>query len=163
TGKETRRWKQRSDSAAVFAADGKRVAWMGYDEELGIARAWTAALGDERPHAVGEPTNVFEAPALSPDGKVLAVPTAGRVIVLRDVVTGKDLRPFDAHTSRVGELALAKDGHTLVSGDRIEVLAWDWPSGRLRRRFPAERPSADSALRVVAGGRVLYREARGTV
>jgi len=163
TGKETRRWKQRSDSGPVFAADGKRVAWMGYDNEVGIAYAWVAAIGDARPHAVGAATNVFAAPDLSPDGKVLAVLTDGRAVVLRDVATGKDLRPFDAHTSPVYRLALAGDGRTLVSGDRNEVLTWDWQTGRLLRRFPAEQPDVESALAVVAGGRLLCRRPDGTV
>ncbi|MBI1914556.1 MAG: WD40 repeat domain-containing protein [Planctomycetes bacterium] len=167
TGKEIRRWKRRFDgdlvSNLVFAADGKRVAWSDHDKDWGSVHAWVAGVGDARPHAVGETSSVFEAPAFSPDGKMLAVPTAGHVIVLRDVVTGKDLRPFEAHTSWVDDLALAADGRTLVSGDRFEVLAWDWPSGRLLRRYPTERPGAESALRVVAGGRVLCRGTDGLV
>src|SRR5205823_3485946 len=40
---------------------------------------------------------------------------------------------------------------------------WDWPTGRLLRRFPTERPGVESPLRALAGGRVLCRGVDGIV
>jgi RNA polymerase sigma factor (sigma-70 family) len=160
TGKQTHAWKQRSDSAVVFSADGKRLAWSGYGP--GIAHAWTVRRDEARPHAVGGPTNCFQPPALSRDGKVLAIPTDGRAVVLRDPETGKELCPLEAHASPVYQVA-SSDGRVLVSRDRSEIIAWDWPTGRLLRRHPTEPLSGEVPLQPLPGGRMLCRSPEGIV
>ncbi len=155
TGKEIRRWKRRPDSAPVFAPDGKRLAWNGYDEERGIARAWVVGLDEERPRALGTPTNSFDAPCFSPDGKVLAVPYDGKAVLLRDVATGRDLLPLEAHASPVVRVSPALERRVIVSRDRNDVIAWDWPTGRLLRRYPVEPPAGEGAVALLPGGRVL--------
>src|SRR5439155_1539837 len=87
--------------------------------------------------------------ALSPDGKA---------VLLRDATTGGDVLPFDAHASPVYRLAPGAGGRVLVSGDRGAVLAWDWRSGRLLRRFPAEGADGERALAALADGGVLVAD-----
>src|SRR5262249_45743913 len=109
---------------------------------------------------VGPPTNNFQAPCFSPDGKVLAVVTDGKAVLLLDAATGKDVLPLDAHRSSVYGLSLSADGRSLVSHDRGAVLPWAWRTGRLLRRYPAEGAGGETALATVAGGKVLVADRR---
>jgi WD40 repeat protein len=167
TGKEIRRWKQRSGRKlfdhVVFSPDSKRLAWSYIEEDGWVPRAWVGGVGDVQPQALGDRNKGFHACAFSPDGKAIAGESEGHVIVLPDIATGKALHPFDAHTSLVIDIALAADGRTLLSSDCFEVLSWDVSTSQLLRRFPTERPGAESALRVLAGGRVLCRGPDGIV
>ncbi len=156
TGKETRSWRQRTDSLVVFSRDGKRLAWTGYDPSP--ARVWLADRDGEAPRAVGAPTNCFTAPAFSPDGKALAVLTDGGVVEVRDVATGKNLLPFDGHDGPVTRLVVTEDGAGVVSSGRDGVLAWDVATGRVVRRHGDYYAEGEATLAVLAGGRLLTGE-----
>jgi RNA polymerase sigma factor (sigma-70 family) len=134
TGKELRGWGRRADGRPAFSADGKRLAWTGYDEQAGIARLWVVDRDGAAPQAVGTPVNNFEPPCFSADGKVLAVVTDAGAVQLRDVAAGKEVVPLDAHDSPVLGVALTADGRHVVSRTRTGIFAWEARTGRLLRR-----------------------------
>jgi RNA polymerase sigma factor (sigma-70 family) len=143
TGKELAHWKQRSDSAPVFSADGSRVAWSGYDNAIGIAYVWVADVKDGKPKHVGLPTNSFSAPALSADGKTVALIDDGGALVLRDAQTGIDLTPIDGHTGKVWGARLTPDGRHIVTRDRNRFLVWERAASKLLRRYPDDLPEGE--------------------
>jgi WD40 repeat protein len=146
TGKELAHWKQRSDSAPVFSADGSRVAWSGFDNVLGVAYVWIADVKDGKPKHVGLPTNSFSAPALSADGKIVALIDDGGALVLRDAQTGKDLAPIDGHTGRVWGARFTPDGRHIVTRDKNRFLVWERATSKLLRRYPDDLPDGERQL-----------------
>jgi WD40 repeat protein len=146
TGKELRHWKQRSDSRAVFSADGKRLAWSGFDNTHGIAYPWVTEVAGGPPRRLGLPTNSFHPPCFAPDGKALVVLEAGRVPEWRDIETGKAIRPLDAHAGSVAEIRVLSDGKHLVSRDHNRTLVWHHFAGKLIRRYPDDLPEGETAL-----------------
>jgi RNA polymerase sigma factor (sigma-70 family) len=146
TGEELAHWKQRSDSAPVFSADGSRVAWSGFDNVLGVAYVWIADVKDGKPKHVGLPTNSFSAPALSADGKIVALIDDGGALVLRDAQTGKDLAPIDGHTGRVWGAQFTPDGRHIVTRDRNRFLVWERAASKLLRRYPDDLPEGERQL-----------------
>lgn len=143
TGDLMRRWKQRADSPAVFSADGKRLAWAGYDESEGIAYAWVADAKGGPPQRVGTPTNDFSQPCFTHDGKELVVFLRGGAAEWRDLETGQNRRTQPGHSSvvnRVGELPDAK--HAL-SQDPDNWLVWDLSTFKVKRRYPHDLPNGE--------------------
>ncbi|MGH7222921.1 MAG: WD40 repeat domain-containing protein, partial [Gemmataceae bacterium] len=155
TGKQVRRWDQRSDSHPVFSRDGRRLAWTGYDEQMGIARIWTVQRDEAAPHAVGAPVNSFEPPCLSPDSKVIAVLTDGHALQLRRLSDGKEVRPLDAHDSQLDGVVFTRDGRHVVSECRTGVFVWETHTGRLVRRAPDTEWRDNGFMRLLPGGRLL--------
>jgi RNA polymerase sigma factor (sigma-70 family) len=166
TGKVVVSCPQRSDSPPTFSRDGKRVAWTGYDNEMGIARVWVMERGTLRPgrtrsvsaRAVGTPVNSFAGPCFNHDGKVLAVLTDGHLVELRTIADGKAVVPLDAHASPVYWLQFFADGARVLSRDRLGVMAWDANSGRLLRRFPDRRMESVDLLALLPTGRFLVTD-----
>lgn len=154
TGKQLRSWSQRSDSRPVFSRDGCRLAWTGYDEQMGIARIWTVQRKESAPHAVGEPINSFEPPCLSPDGKVIAVLTDGHALQLRRIRDGKKVLPLDAPDSPLGVVFTA-DGRHVVGECRTGVFVWETLTGRLVRRVPDAEWKDAYLTRLLPEGRLL--------
>jgi WD40 repeat protein len=146
TGKELRRWKQRSEGRAVFSADGKRIAWSGYDEKHGIAYPWITEVAGGPPRRLGLPTNHFAPPCFTPDGKALVVLEAGGVPEWRDVETGNAIRPLPAHAGSVWGMRVLPDGKHLVSRDHNRMLVWEHFAGKLIRRYPDDLPAGEIAL-----------------
>jgi WD40 repeat protein len=150
TGKEVRVWKgARADSPPVVSPDGKRVAWSGYDNELGIAYPWAVDVNGDKPWRVGAATNSFTAPAFSHDGKQLAIFDDGRAMQFRDPVTGKEVRPVAAHGGVVGGIKFTADGKHLITSDKNRVLVWDRATTRLLRRYPDDLPDGERLLNTI--------------
>jgi WD40 repeat protein len=150
TGKEIRVWKgARSDSPPVVSPDGKRVAWSGYHNDLGISYPWAVDVDGDKPWRVGAPTNSFTAPAFTHDGNQLAVFDDGGAMQLRDVVTGKEVRPVAAHGGVVGGIKFTADGKYLITSDKNCVLVWDRATARLLRRYPEDLPDGERLLNTV--------------
>jgi RNA polymerase sigma factor (sigma-70 family) len=142
TGQEEFAWDRLVDSPAYFSADGKQLSWTGYDERS-AAHPWVLRIGQDQPRRLGLPINNLPSQlAFSPDGATLAVTTDARTLELREVATGKDALPLDAHAGRVFGLQLSPDGQTLATSDSYHVLIWERGTGKLLRRFPEEAAAA---------------------
>jgi RNA polymerase sigma factor (sigma-70 family) len=132
----------------TFAADGKTLVTTGQD---GLLRLWDAAAGKElRRFSLG--TKGASRPALSPDGKTLAVGTIA--IRLIDVASGADVQPPGEHIHGVFATPTT-DGKTVITadGDGI-VVNWDVAAARPRRRL-AGSAKRISTVHVVGDDRQL--------
>jgi WD40 repeat protein len=155
TGKQIRRWDQRSDGRPVFSPDGRRLAWTGYDNQMGIARLWAVPCYESTPHAVGEPINNFEPPCWSPDCKIVAVLTDGHALQLRRLEDGEDVHSLKAHDSPLGGVVFTTDERHIVSWCRTGVFGWETLTGRRIRRAPDTEWQSDGFTRLLPGGRLL--------
>jgi WD40 repeat protein len=151
-------WQGRVQSRPVFSPDGKRLAWVGFDDKGGPTRLWTIERDGAMPRAVGEPVNNFEPPCFSPDGKVLAVVTDAHVISLREVVSGKEVVSLDAHTRPVIDVAVSTDARQVISRGDNDIHVWETRTGKLLGRH-ALLPSGHEYLGpLLPGGYLLTGE-----
>ncbi len=60
--------------------------------------------------------------AFSPDGKIMAIGTSDKKVVIWDVATWKIIKLLDANDDRVTALAFSPDGKILASGDRRNMV-----------------------------------------
>jgi WD40 repeat protein len=133
----------------ALAPDGRTAAGSPDGESV---RCWDTITGKERWRA-RVPEEVTSL-AFSPRGKVVAVPTDYRIVLL-DAPTGKCLNPTRAPVAGVTRLAFSPDGKTLVAGcDDQGVVMWDAHTWEEQSRWMAPK-GAIRALRVGSSGRVL--------
>src|SRR5207248_583380 len=123
---------------AGFSADGKLMTVSG-----GAAGLWDLKNGEQ----------LFEFrlrryggyAAISPDGRTVADLIVDRggissesVICVWDRNSGKPHRVNDpeiGHLAQVSSVALARDGRTLASADKVAVRVWDVASGQTLQRI----------------------------
>ncbi len=84
--------------------------------------------------------------AFSPDGRVVATPGAGG-IVLYETLSGRPRLRLDGHLQEITGLAFTPDGKTLVSGSRdATVLVWDVAGLRTEGKMPGDAETLWAAL-----------------
>lgn len=114
----------------ALSADGKTLAWGGYDEERlivsGVVKLWDIAAGKERAVMRGH-TSEVRSVAFAPDGKTLAS-GADQTVILWDVEAAKTQATLRGHRADVLAVAFSPDGRTLASSDEDGVVKlWDVP------------------------------------
>jgi RNA polymerase sigma factor (sigma-70 family) len=154
----------------VFSPDGKALAALRADRSVCLYDAATGkelrTLGEVAKPAAGGPIpGVLDAPqfspdaaplAVSPDGKVLAVASAGNAVRLWDLATGRPLPAPAGHTGSVLGLGAAADGKTVVTlGSDGTLRQWDAAAGKELRHF--RRADDDAIMGLSPTGRLLAR------
>ncbi len=163
TGRTVRRLKgeQESVRGLVLSPDGRTLVTLSTSRDADPDRVgiWDLPTGAQR-HLI---RHSFPDPicgAISPDGKLLAVGSQGKDVVLFDVKAGKELRRLNWHPS-VMSVAFSPDGQALATADNGGcIVLWDVASGK---KLPASsEPSGGlGGLRFEAGGRQLFAYADG--
>lgn len=153
-------------------------------EELALLRLWIAegAAGPAGGSAarrtlklgpVPRSLQAIHAVAISPDGRVLAIGQANRLL-LHDVASGKPLAALAdptlaklpaaaspaAQLDMVQSLAFAPDGKTLAAGGFQELVLWDVASRTVKARM-GEMPDRIPALDFSADGKWLAAASGG--
>jgi RNA polymerase sigma factor (sigma-70 family) len=158
--------KIRDDYFLVFSADGRTLLSMGRapDSRDTICH-WDIATGKLLKRVVPDYAGFRPTVTLSPDGRLVAVPTRGPV-TLFDTQTGKIHCTLQGERNRATYgLAFSPDSKTLAtaSSERGEADAtaslWDTATGKLRRRFRVPMAamthlqfSSDGRLLLIPGG-----------
>ncbi len=162
--------KIRADYFLVFAPDGRTLVSMGRDPDNRDAIChWDLGTQTLLKRVVPAYAGFRSTVRLSPDGRLVAVPSRGGPVTLFDTQTGK------VHCTLQGDraaatygLAFAPDGKTLVTawaaGIERDATAsfWDTATGKLRRRFRVPM-TAVTELRFSPDGRLLLVPGRCVV
>ena len=136
--------------SVAFSADG-RLALSGSNDKM--LKLWDVSSGREIRTFKGHTGGVTFV-ALSPDGQ-RALSVGGDYmraekrfvweLKLWDVSSGREIRAFKGHRSRVNSVAFSPDGKLALSGGNGSTLRlWDVSSGREIRTFKGHRGSVHS-------------------
>lgn len=118
-------------NALSFSPDGKTLITGGSDS---IAKLWSRDTG-RLLGLLAPSTESGGKLAVSPDGKIIAVGSGGKV-VFWDTQSGKPLRVLSGHTDAVLDLAFNRDGTVLASVSAAEgVRLWSTANGQLLWSF----------------------------
>jgi WD40 repeat protein len=115
----------------AFSPDGKTVA-SGSDD----VRLWEAATGKER-RRFDVRTFWDHSLAFSPDGATLAMVSEGKLILLLEAATGKEIRRIAGNEhGNLGAVAFSPDGKSLAATQHDGTIRiWDVATGAVRARF----------------------------
>lgn len=116
-------------TAMSYRSDGVLLSLDVLDEEMIV---WDVAAKKEIIKIAGNNTEkLINLAAFSPDGALLAVVENKKVVSVREVATGKELRRFDKHRDEIGSVIFSHDGRLLVttSYDKT-VKVWEGRSGK---------------------------------
>jgi len=160
----------------LFSADGKRLATVGFDKNLGPTQSKTRAtikIWDVAQKNVlekfKEPPDELTAPSsgapamqirFGDNGNLQVLGRRGETMKLWDVATGNAISTFKGQAGRIIAAAFSRDGKLLAAGDQDGgVTIWDVASGNEVTRFQAIQRWAgtiafnnDSTLLATAGG-----------
>src|SRR5262249_35674784 len=107
------------NGAGTFSPDGRRIVLGSSDGSVEVVDARTGSpLG-----AVKADSNLCQSPVFSPDGSLIAAPTANGVSI-GDARTGRPLRTLSAPGGSCN-VAFSPDGHELAGAIGNEVSLWD--------------------------------------
>jgi WD40 repeat protein len=121
-------------SAVAFLPSGD-VLSGGKDQTV---RLWPITLQGRalRKFPASTSGKAVEGIALSRDGRMVLTGGLDTTLRLFDVATGRELRSFPGHDSRIRSVAFSPDGSLGLSGDDdSQVKVWDLADGKLLRTF----------------------------
>jgi WD40 repeat protein len=166
TGRELHHIKNAGSFITLaFSHDGKTLATAGADH---IVTFWDTETGQERGQLVCPEPQYFSHVLWGPDDRTLFLVSTGRMILLCDVVSGKELRRFVPQAAAatppapprpagiIGSLALSRDGRVLAAGSTEGAIRlWEVASGKERLRLSGNIGAVRGALVFSADGRAL--------
>jgi WD40 repeat protein len=123
----------------AFSSDGKRLLTQRRIAGIhGGLTIWDIGSG-KKIKAIDHSAEV-RAAALSPDGRLIALQSADRAIVVKEAETGKLLhqlpRDVSPQTGRTNGLQFTRDNRFLVTADSENVVRmWDLQSGQAKKTF----------------------------
>jgi WD40 repeat protein len=135
----TVRFRHASNGVVVaFTENGKALA--GYDHET--LRIWNASNGKELCRFAGIPPELVirgEGCVISPDRKLSATIGPSHELWLRDIVTNRVIRVWNATGNHFSNVAFSLDSKRLAAGCFGRVQVWDVPSGKEVNPVPEHR------------------------
>ncbi|MCG9130412.1 sigma-70 family RNA polymerase sigma factor [Candidatus Poribacteria bacterium] len=124
--------------ALGFAADRTTVMTAGYK----TVRFWDIEGEREFTPLVLPHSNVINAYAFSPDGKILAGTTDKNVIAVWDLQTNSQRTALVGHTWFIDTIAFSSDSTLLASGGRDgAIYVWDVETGHRKKTFKGHQIS----------------------
>src|SRR5439155_21456951 len=104
---------------------------------------WEVLTGQQRCRLRGTAGLQVSALAWSPDGRLLASPSASEPIRIWDLATGAELARLPGHEGWTNALTFSPDGRVLASGGAdTTVLLWDIATLRRERLPPTPKLAA---------------------
>ena len=158
TGRELHRIPGPEDCHTVFqlAANGRTLVTCELSHRTGkvqAVRLWDAATGKPLHAITFDPESAritSLSPAISPDGRTLALSSQDGQVTLLDASTGRELRTLPGNGASLFNVTFSPDGRTLLTTDRDDVVHfWNVADGRKERTFSIPK---DSDVRRGQGG-----------
>ncbi len=154
-------------AAVAVSPDGQRVAAVGgfpepTDKRFLANHPLVFDVSNSRVLVFKDQSPTLTSVAFSPDGKVVATGGVERKVVLRDAMSGKEIRQLAGHAGVVTALAFSPDGKRLVTGSADNTIRfWDVATGKLLESLTVDRPVA--VVLFSPDGRLLAVAVGGTV
>ncbi|MGZ3424499.1 MAG: WD40 domain-containing protein, partial [Polyangiales bacterium] len=128
-----------------WSADGKTLAAASPDKSLRLYDPWLSTAKDEASPGPGPGAYGV---AFAPDGHRVVFAAIGRIAIVRDTATGKELARLTGHDGAVNAVAWSADGSTIATGssDRT-VRLWDGTTFAAKSTLSTNAPVASVALR----------------
>jgi RNA polymerase sigma factor (sigma-70 family) len=164
---------QGQTSPVAFSADGRLLATCtfqylppekgtpGAGKYRNTSRLWELASAQE---VLAFPTTLNSAVAFSADGRLRALNSPDRAVVLYDLRQGRQLRQFRGFNTAVSCLAFSPDGRRLVSGlEDSTLLVWDSTIPKAAQPAPPDAATLNQAWADLAGDAKKAFAARGAL
>jgi WD40 repeat protein/tRNA A-37 threonylcarbamoyl transferase component Bud32 len=155
TADQLRRSEQWEDSARSFAA-GIEISEQ-LDKSSYLAWLGLAALYRQAPAPLNEISSPIPSPrrmVVTPNGRTVIVSSLGKEFAALDLATGRVLRTYRGHKDSVLDIAISRDGESLLTGSADgTVRVWD--SNTAESRIIGKHSQAVSAVNFSKGGRYV--------
>jgi len=116
----------------AYSPDGNYLVSVGFTEKN--LKLWNARNGQEV-YSIALGSVLLNHAIFSPDGKY-TLSNESKLLKLRDIHTGQEIRSFKGHNDNVCALAISADSKFIVSGSYDDMMKlWDTQTGQEIRTF----------------------------